>query len=92
MDFFDGLCGTFNTNTNNLSDVVLSSRSSVKSLNILNTELICLEYILEYGVFVFRLISDRGLPALRTLFDNVRFKGKGHEVRTALTEQRMLAN
>ncbi|XP_038162788.1 TIMELESS-interacting protein [Cyprinodon tularosa] len=26
-----------------------------------------------------RLISDRGLPALRTLFDNVRFKGKGHE-------------
>ncbi|KAM9366741.1 TIMELESS-interacting protein [Symphorus nematophorus] len=26
-----------------------------------------------------RLISDRGLPALRTLFENVRFKGKGHE-------------
>uniref|UniRef100_A0A3Q3W8X7 TIMELESS-interacting protein n=1 Tax=Mola mola TaxID=94237 RepID=A0A3Q3W8X7_MOLML len=26
-----------------------------------------------------RLISDRGLPALRTLFDDVRFKGKGHE-------------
>ncbi|XP_075905621.1 TIMELESS-interacting protein isoform X1 [Nelusetta ayraudi] len=26
-----------------------------------------------------RLTSDRGLPALRTLFDNVRFKGKGHE-------------
>ncbi|XP_071779048.1 TIMELESS-interacting protein isoform X1 [Centroberyx gerrardi] len=26
-----------------------------------------------------RLISERGLPALRTLFDNVRFKGKGHE-------------
>eukprot|EP00066_Takifugu_rubripes_P018834 XP_011608100.1 PREDICTED: TIMELESS-interacting protein [Takifugu rubripes] len=26
-----------------------------------------------------RLISDRGLPALRTLFDNVHFKGKGHE-------------
>lgn len=26
-----------------------------------------------------RLISDRGLPALRTLFQNVRFKGKGHE-------------
>uniref|UniRef100_A0A3Q3W8Q9 TIMELESS-interacting protein n=1 Tax=Mola mola TaxID=94237 RepID=A0A3Q3W8Q9_MOLML len=25
------------------------------------------------------LISDRGLPALRTLFDDVRFKGKGHE-------------
>ncbi|XP_054864804.1 TIMELESS-interacting protein isoform X3 [Amphiprion ocellaris] len=27
-----------------------------------------------------RLISERGLPALRTLFDNVTFKGKGHEV------------
>lgn len=26
-----------------------------------------------------RLISERGLPALRTLFDNVRFKGRGHE-------------
>ncbi|XP_014823484.1 PREDICTED: TIMELESS-interacting protein [Poecilia mexicana] len=26
-----------------------------------------------------RLISDRGLPALRTLFANARFKGKGHE-------------
>ncbi|KAK7912655.1 hypothetical protein WMY93_012866 [Mugilogobius chulae] len=26
-----------------------------------------------------RLISDRGLPALRTLFSNVQFKGKGHE-------------
>ncbi|XP_041843641.1 TIMELESS-interacting protein [Melanotaenia boesemani] len=26
-----------------------------------------------------RLISERGLPALRTLFDSVRFKGKGHE-------------
>ncbi|XP_034745113.1 TIMELESS-interacting protein [Etheostoma cragini] len=26
-----------------------------------------------------RLSSERGLPALRTLFDNVRFKGKGHE-------------
>ncbi|XP_005457469.1 TIMELESS-interacting protein isoform X1 [Oreochromis niloticus] len=25
------------------------------------------------------LISDRGLPALGTLFDNVQFKGKGHE-------------
>lgn len=30
-----------------------------------------------------RLISDRGLPALRTLFDDVRFKGKGHEVKAA---------
>ncbi|KAJ0001738.1 hypothetical protein NQD34_001534, partial [Periophthalmus magnuspinnatus] len=27
-----------------------------------------------------RLISDRGLPALRTLFNDVKFKGKGHEV------------
>ncbi|KAM9318543.1 TIMELESS-interacting protein [Pholidichthys leucotaenia] len=26
-----------------------------------------------------RLISERGLPTLRTLFDNIRFKGKGHE-------------
>uniref|UniRef100_A0A8C0EM17 TIMELESS-interacting protein n=1 Tax=Bubo bubo TaxID=30461 RepID=A0A8C0EM17_BUBBB len=27
-----------------------------------------------------RLISERGLPALRHMFDNVKFKGKGHEV------------
>ncbi|KAL8197422.1 UNVERIFIED_CONTAM: hypothetical protein K2H54_023840 [Gekko kuhli] len=26
-----------------------------------------------------RLISERGLPALRKTFDNVKFKGKGHE-------------
>ncbi|XP_077569584.1 TIMELESS-interacting protein-like [Stigmatopora nigra] len=26
-----------------------------------------------------RLTSEKGLPALRTLFDNVSFKGKGHE-------------
>ncbi|KAK2819810.1 hypothetical protein Q7C36_021456 [Tachysurus vachellii] len=26
-----------------------------------------------------RLLSERGLPALRTLFDDVKFKGKGHE-------------
>uniref|UniRef100_A0A8C6WJ28 TIMELESS-interacting protein n=1 Tax=Neogobius melanostomus TaxID=47308 RepID=A0A8C6WJ28_9GOBI len=26
-----------------------------------------------------RLTSDRGLPALRTLFNDIRFKGKGHE-------------
>ncbi|XP_066513626.1 TIMELESS-interacting protein-like [Hoplias malabaricus] len=26
-----------------------------------------------------RLLSERGLPALRTLFNNVKFKGKGHE-------------
>ncbi|CAG5849615.1 unnamed protein product [Menidia menidia] len=28
---------------------------------------------------VLRLLSDRGLPALRTLFEDVRFRGKGHE-------------
>ncbi|XP_048812534.1 TIMELESS-interacting protein [Lagopus muta] len=26
-----------------------------------------------------RLVSERGLPALRHVFDNVKFKGKGHE-------------
>nr|XP_021408266.1 TIMELESS-interacting protein isoform X1 [Lonchura striata domestica]XP_021408267.1 TIMELESS-interacting protein isoform X1 [Lonchura striata domestica] len=26
-----------------------------------------------------RLISERGIPALRHMFDNVKFKGKGHE-------------
>ncbi|XP_042330911.1 TIMELESS-interacting protein isoform X1 [Sceloporus undulatus] len=26
-----------------------------------------------------RLISERGLPALRSMFDNIKFKGKGHE-------------
>ncbi|XP_072838072.2 TIMELESS-interacting protein isoform X9 [Pogona vitticeps] len=26
-----------------------------------------------------RLVSERGLPALRSMFDNVKFKGKGHE-------------
>uniref|UniRef100_A0A8V0YXK8 TIMELESS-interacting protein n=1 Tax=Gallus gallus TaxID=9031 RepID=A0A8V0YXK8_CHICK len=26
-----------------------------------------------------RLVSERGLPALRHMFDNVNFKGKGHE-------------
>ncbi|XP_063169939.1 TIMELESS-interacting protein [Candoia aspera] len=26
-----------------------------------------------------RLVSERGLPALCTLFDNVKFRGKGHE-------------
>ncbi|XP_076854519.1 TIMELESS-interacting protein [Brachyhypopomus gauderio] len=26
-----------------------------------------------------RLLSERGLPALRTLFDDAKFKGKGHE-------------
>ncbi|XP_038825475.1 TIMELESS-interacting protein isoform X3 [Salvelinus namaycush] len=30
-------------------------------------------------MFYSRLTSERGLPALRTLFDNVHFKGKGHE-------------
>lgn len=29
----------------------------------------------------YRLVSERGLPALRHMFDNVKFKGKGHEVR-----------
>uniref|UniRef100_A0A3Q3B449 TIMELESS-interacting protein n=1 Tax=Kryptolebias marmoratus TaxID=37003 RepID=A0A3Q3B449_KRYMA len=32
-----------------------------------------------YLMFLLRLTSERGLPALRTLFENVRFKGKGHE-------------
>lgn len=32
-------------------------------------------------LFPLRLVSERGLPALRTLFHDVRFKGKGHEVR-----------
>lgn len=43
--------------------------------------------------FSFRLTSERGLPALRTLFDNVRFKGKGHEVRAgeSLTADRNLS-
>ncbi|XP_053128190.1 TIMELESS-interacting protein isoform X2 [Hemicordylus capensis] len=26
-----------------------------------------------------RLVSERGLPALRNMFDNIKFKGKGHE-------------
>uniref|UniRef100_K7FY02 TIMELESS-interacting protein n=1 Tax=Pelodiscus sinensis TaxID=13735 RepID=K7FY02_PELSI len=30
----------------------------------------------------YRLISERGLPALRHVFDNAKFKGKGHEVQT----------
>ncbi|KAK5621028.1 hypothetical protein CRENBAI_015119 [Crenichthys baileyi] len=37
-----------------------------------------------------RLISERGLPALRTLFDNVRFKGKGHEVENQAEDLRLL--
>lgn len=46
---------------------------------------------LLWKTFFCRLISDRGLPALRTLFDNVRFKGKGHEVTLpALTEVSVL--
>lgn len=28
-----------------------------------------------------RLTSDRGLPALRSLFNNIHFKGKGHEAK-----------
>uniref|UniRef100_A0A3P9CLA8 TIMELESS-interacting protein n=1 Tax=Maylandia zebra TaxID=106582 RepID=A0A3P9CLA8_9CICH len=33
----------------------------------------------RFLIFFPRLISDRGLPALGTLFDNIQFKGKGHE-------------
>lgn len=33
----------------------------------------------------FRLISEKGLPALRTLYDDVKFKGKGHEVMAYLS-------
>jgi hypothetical protein len=28
-----------------------------------------------------RLIEQRGLPALITLFEDVKFRGKGHEVK-----------
>ncbi|NWR74051.1 TIPIN protein, partial [Centropus unirufus] len=35
-----------------------------------------------------RLISERGLPALRHLFDNVKFKGKGHEAEDLKTLMR----
>ena len=28
-----------------------------------------------------RLVSERGLPALRHVFEKAKFKGKGHEVR-----------
>ena len=30
---------------------------------------------------IHRLISERGLPALRHVFEKAKFKGKGHEVR-----------
>lgn len=32
-----------------------------------------------------RLISERGLPALRHVFDKTKFKGKGHELCNLLT-------
>ncbi|NWS69216.1 TIPIN protein, partial [Crotophaga sulcirostris] len=35
-----------------------------------------------------RLISERGLPALRHMFDNVKFKGKGHEAEDLKTLMR----
>ncbi|KAM8804364.1 TIMELESS-interacting protein [Eudromia elegans] len=35
-----------------------------------------------------RLISERGLPALRHLFDNTKFKGKGHEAEDLKTLMR----
>ncbi|NXG45188.1 TIPIN protein, partial [Psilopogon haemacephalus] len=35
-----------------------------------------------------RLISERGLPALRHMFDNVNFKGKGHEAEDLKTLMR----
>ncbi|XP_044058642.1 TIMELESS-interacting protein [Siniperca chuatsi] len=39
-----------------------------------------------------RLISERGLPALRTLFDNVHFKGKGHEAEDLRLLMRKMEN
>ncbi|KGL77636.1 TIMELESS-interacting protein, partial [Tinamus guttatus] len=35
-----------------------------------------------------RLISERGLPALRHMFDNTKFKGKGHEAEDLKTLMR----
>ncbi|XP_069722787.1 TIMELESS-interacting protein isoform X2 [Phaenicophaeus curvirostris] len=35
-----------------------------------------------------RLISERGLPALRHMFDNVKFKGRGHEAEDLKTLMR----
>jgi TIMELESS-interacting protein len=35
------------------------------------------------NVSLHRLTSERGLPALRHVFDKTKFKGKGHEVRNA---------
>ncbi|XP_034016568.1 TIMELESS-interacting protein [Thalassophryne amazonica] len=39
-----------------------------------------------------RLTSDRGLPALRTLFDHVHFKGKGHEAEDLLLLMQKMEN
>ncbi|KAM9313272.1 TIMELESS-interacting protein [Gastrophryne carolinensis] len=39
-----------------------------------------------------RLTSQRGLPALRHLFDNVKFKGKGHETEDLRVLLRQMEN
>ncbi|KAM9494652.1 TIMELESS-interacting protein [Clarias gariepinus] len=39
-----------------------------------------------------KLLSDRGLPALRTLFSDVRFKGKGHEAEDLKVLMRKMEN
>uniref|UniRef100_A0A8C5PC93 TIMELESS-interacting protein n=1 Tax=Leptobrachium leishanense TaxID=445787 RepID=A0A8C5PC93_9ANUR len=39
-----------------------------------------------------RLISQRGLPALRNLFDGVKFRGKGHEAEDLKTLLRQMEN
>lgn len=47
------------------------------SLNHSSFDMSKIDFVIQFD---FRLTSERGLPALRNLFDNVRFKGKGHEV------------
>ncbi|XP_044300946.1 TIMELESS-interacting protein [Varanus komodoensis] len=37
-----------------------------------------------------RLVSERGLPALQSMFDNVKFKGKGHEAADLKTLMRYM--
>lgn len=39
-----------------------------------------------------RLVSDRGLPALRTLFKDVHFKGKGYETEDLRVLMKMMEN
>ncbi|XP_062326694.1 TIMELESS-interacting protein isoform X4 [Osmerus eperlanus] len=39
-----------------------------------------------------RLTSERGLPALRNLFNNIHFKGKGHEVEDLHTLMQRMEN